>query len=214
LDGPEYALMRRAATAAGLVVAAMLCVAAVATSARADERANSSYTGGLKLVWGSLPLPQFGPGLTTGSNTGYGAVSDAPSGSSYSLTLSAPGDVQQQFLFSPRMPQLLPDSSAAIGTNRRSYLGFSIDVGEQTTGLFGTLGLGGSVPTNRQTSFEDTAGPRALNAPLLLHGGFELGYRADSQSTFTLSLDRALPAEGPERNDTVSGVRLRYGLKF
>ena len=205
--------MRRAVTAAGLVVVAMLCIATAAAPARADERANGSYTGGLKLVWGSLPLPQFGPGLTTGSNPGYGAASN-PQGSSYSLTLAAPGDAPQQFLFSPRMPQLLPDSSAAIGTNRRSYLGFSIDVGEQTTGLFGTLGLGGSVPTNRQTSFEDTSGPRALNAPLLLHGGFELGYRADSQNTFTLSLDRALPAEGPDRSDTVSGVRLRYGLKF
>lgn len=205
--------MRRAATAAGLVVVAMLCVAAVAAPARADERANSSYTGGLKLVWGSLPLPQFGPGLTTGSNAGYGGISNAQSGSSYSLTLAAPGDTQQQFLFSPRLPQLLPDSGVA-SANRRSYLGFSIDVGEPTTGLFGTFGLGGSVPTNRQTSFEDTAGPRALNAPLLLHGGFELGYRADSQNTFTLSLDRALPAEGPDRNDTVSGVRLRYGLKF
>jgi len=203
--------MRRAATAAGLVVVAMLCVAAL--PARADDRAAGSYVGGLKLVWGSLPLPQFGPGLAPGSTAGFAAASDAQSSSSYSLTLAAPGEGQQQFLFSPRMPQLLPDNTA-VSSNRRSYLGFSIDVGEPTTGLFGTFGLGGSVPSNRQTSFEDTTGPRALNAPLLLHGGFELGYRADSQNTFTLSLDRALPAEGSDRSDTLSGVRLRYGLKF
>jgi len=202
--------MRRATAVAGLVLVAALCAAGV--PARAENRPADSYVGGLKLVWGSVPLPQFGTGLATG--TGFASMSDVQSTPAYSVTLTAPGEGSQQFLFSPRMPQLLPDSTSAAGPNRRAYLGFSIDVGEPATGLFGTVGLGGSVPTNRQTSFEDTAGPRALNAPLLLHGGFELGYRADAQNTFTLSIDRSLPAEGADHADTLSGVRLRYGLKF
>jgi hypothetical protein len=203
--------MRRAAGTVGLILIAAVCATTV--PARAEDRsAGSPYVGGLKLVWGSLPMPQFGPGLTSGS--GFAATTDARSAPGYSVTLAAPGEGPQQFMFSPRMPQLLPDNAAAVGANHRAYLGFSIDVGEPETGLFGTFGLGGSVPANRQTSFEDTTGPRALNAPLLLHGGFELGYRADAQNTFTLSIDRALPAEGPDRNDTLSGVRLRYGLKF
>lgn len=202
--------MRRAAVAVGLVLAVALCAAAA--PARAEDRSAGSYVGGLKLVWGSVPLPQFGTGLAHGS--GFAGPPDAPSAAGYSVTLSTQDEGPQQFLFSPRMPQLLPDSTSAVGPNRRAYLGFSIDVGAPTIGLFGTFGLGGSVPANRQTSFEDMAGPRALNAPLLLHGGFELGYRADAQNTFTLSIDRALPAEGPDRTDTLSGVRLRYGLKF
>lgn len=202
--------MRRAATALGLVLVAAFLAAAA--PARAEDRAAGSYVGGLKLVWGSVPLPQFGPGLAHG--TGFADTPGAQFAPAYSLTLSTQDDEPQQFLFSPRMPQLLPDSGSAVGSDRRAYLGFSIDVGQPAIGLFGTFGLGGSVPANRQTSFEDIAGPRALNAPLLLHGGFELGYRADAQNTFTLSIDRALPAEGPDRTDTLSGVRLRYGLKF
>ncbi|HUN44897.1 MAG TPA: hypothetical protein VMU85_00195 [Stellaceae bacterium] len=200
--------MRRAGLTAGLVLAAVLGIAAA--PARAEDQASNSYVGGLKLVWGSVPVPQFSPGTSAGA--GFGAGLQSPP-AAYSLTLATPGDGPQQFSFSPRVPQLMPDSTAAAG-NRRTYLGVSIDVGEPSTGLFGTVGLGGSVPTNRQASFEDTAGPRALNAPLLLHGGFELGYRVDTQNTFTLSIDRALPAEGPDRNDSMGGVRLRYGLKF
>lgn len=202
-------MIRSASPSAILALVALLGLAA-APMAHAQDRP-STYVGGLKLVWGSVPLPQFSPGL--GSNLDYGSAPEQSLAPAYSLTLSTPDDGPEQFSFSPRVPQLTPDSTTPASGGRRTYLGFSIDLGEPKTGLFGTLGLGGSVPTNRQPSFDDGAGPRALNAPLLLHGGFELGYRADAQNTFTLSIDRAMPAEG-DHADALGGVRLRYGLKF
>jgi len=129
----------------------------------------------------------------------------------FALTLSLPENPGQQFLFSPRIPQLAPLGVAA-GSGQRTYLGFSIDVGD-TSGLYGAVELGGSFLTRRMASFEDS-GPRSLSAPLMLHGGFELGYRPDAQNSFALSVDQTKATEGSDRTSLFGTVRLRYGLKF
>jgi hypothetical protein len=87
-----------------------------------------------------------------------------------------------------------------------------VDIG-QATGFYGSLGLGGSVLAARTPSFED-AGPRYYNAPLMLHGGVEFGYRLDNANSFSLSVEEAHPTDGSDRGGPIGTYRLRYGLKF
>ena len=190
-----------------LAALATLLVAGPAP-ARADGLAPTGYVGGLKLVWGSMPLPDFRMGFQQSSTPAGGLALDQPG---FAMMLSLSDTPGQQFLFTPRTPQLSP-LGLASGTSQRSYLGVSVDIGEPT-GLYGAVGLGGSVLIRRAPSFEDS-GPRALNAPLLLHGGFELGYRLDSQNSFALSVEEARPTDGSDRGGAVGSYRLRYGLKF
>src|SRR5262249_19255598 len=129
----------------------------------------------------------------------------------YAVMLSLSNNPTQQFLFTPRTPQLSPLGLTG-GTNQRSYLGLSVDIGEPT-GFYGSVGLGGSVLARRTPGFED-AGPRAYNAPLMLHGGFEVGYRLDSKNSFALSVEESRPTDGSERGGPIGTYRLRYGLKF
>jgi hypothetical protein len=189
-------------------IALLASVALAALPARAESPAPNSYVGGLKLVWGSVALPDFHGGFERPS-----ALADAPAldqpGSA--LALSLPENPGQQFLFSPRIPQIAPLGTAA-GSGQRTYLGFSVDVGD-TSGLYGAIEVGGSFLTRRMPSFEDS-GSRAMNAPLMLHGGVELGYRPDAQNSFALSVDQAKATEGSDRTSLLGTVRLRYGLKF
>jgi hypothetical protein len=174
-------------------------------AAWADGATSQSFSGGLKLIWGALPVPDFsgtrptgGPGLT-----------DPPPG--FSMMLTMPNAQGQQFMFSPRLPQVMPDSTTpSVGD--RAYLGFSFDMGQQT-GLYGTLGVGGSITASHGLTFDDLGRTHAT-APLLLHGGLEFGYSFDPQNRVSLSLDQAKGADGFDRGDSVSSVRLRYGLKF
>jgi hypothetical protein len=184
----------------------MLALIAGALPARADGAAG--YGGGLKLVWGSVPLPDFRTGFQQPVPSS-GRVSLEEPG--YAMMLSLSDNPSQQFIFTPRTPQITPLGFGS-GPSQRSYLGVSVDVGEPT-GFYGSLGLGGSVLAQHAASFEDT-GPRAFNAPLMLHGGVELGYRFDSQNSFALSLEEARPTDGSERGGPIGSYRLRYGLKF
>jgi hypothetical protein len=188
--------------------AALAILIAGALPARADGPAPKNYVGGLKLVWGSVPLPDFRMGFQEASALG-GRLPLYEPGSAMMLSLSDnPG---QQFSFTPRTPQLTP--LALTGSaSQRSYLGLSVDVGEPT-GFYGAVGIGGSVLERRAPSFED-AGPRAFNAPLMLHGGFELGYRFNSRNSFALSVEEAHPTDGSDRGGPIGSYRLRYGLKF
>jgi len=179
-----------------------------APSAFAEDPTPGTYVGGLKLVWGSVALPDFRGGFERPSTLADAPALDQPG---FALTLSLPENPGQQFLFSPRIPQLAPLGVAA-GSGQRTYLGFSIDVGD-TSGLYGAVELGGSFLTRRMASFEDS-GPRSLSAPLMLHGGFELGYRPDAQNSFALSVDQTKATEGSDRTSLFGTVRLRYGLKF
>ena len=198
--------MRSWAKTLGLAALALLIAGVV--PARADGSAPSSYVGGLKLVWGSVPLPDFRVGFQDPSAPAGGLSLDEP-GSAVMLSLSdKPG---QQFSFTPRTPQLAPLALTA-GANQRSYLGVSVDISEPT-GFYGSVGVGGSVLARRTPSFED-GGPRAYNAPLMLHGGVELGYRLDSQNSFALSVEESHPTDGSERGGPIGTYRLRYGLKF
>jgi len=190
-----------------LGLAALAILLAGTLPARADGQASSSYDGGLKLVWGSVPLPDLHMGFQQPATLGGGSV-DEPG---YAMMLSFSDSPSQRFMFSPRTPQLSPLGLTGGGM-QRSYLGLSVDIG-QPTGFYGSLGLGGSVLAQRTPAFED-AGPRAYNAPLMLHGGVELGYRPDSASSFSLSVQEARPTDGSERGGPIGSYRLRYGLKF
>jgi hypothetical protein len=191
-----------------LGLAALAVLIAGALPARADGPAPNGYVGGLKLVWGSVPLPDFRTGFQQPSLSGGSPSLDEPG---YAMMLSLSDKPSQQFTFTPRTPQLTPlGLSGAL--SQRSYLGISVDIGEPT-GFYGSVGLGGSVLTQRTPSFED-AGPRALNAPLMLHGGVELGYRLDSHNSFALSVEEARPTDGSERGGPIGSYRLRYGLRF
>jgi hypothetical protein len=198
--------MRLRARIVGLAVLAVLAAGTV--SARAESLAPSGYVGGLKLVWGSVPLPDFRTGFQQPTVSGAGLSLDEPG---YTMMLSLSDNPSQHYMFTPRTPQLSP-LGLASGNAQRSYLGLSVDVG-QGTGFYGSLGLGGSLLLSRTPSFED-AGPRAYNAPLMLHGGVELGYRLDNANSFSLSLEEAHPTDGSERGGPIGTYRLRYGLKF
>ncbi len=191
-----------------LGLAALVVLLAGALPARADGPAPAGYVGGLKLVWGSVPLPDFRMGFQQPSPSGGGLSLDEPS---YAMMLSLSDNPAQQFTFTPLTPQLTPLGVAGT-LNQRSYLGVSVDIGEPT-GFYGSVGLGGSVLAQRTPNFEDT-GPRAFNAPLMLHGGFELGYRLDSKNSFALSVEEAHPTDGSDRGGAIGSYRLRYGLKF
>jgi len=204
----EPALMRLWANILGLTALAVLI--AGAGPARADGLAPTNYVGGLKLVWGSVPLPDFRTGFQEPSTPAGGLPLDEPG---YAMMLSLSDHPGQQFMFTPRTPQLSP-LGLASSASQRSYLGISVDIGDpKPTGFYGAVGLGGSVLTQRTPSFED-AGPRAYNAPLMLHGGFEFGYRLDSQNSFALSVEESHPTDGSERGGPIGTYRLRYGLKF
>ncbi len=198
--------MRLWAKTIGLAALAVLTTSLI--SARADGPAPSSYVGGLKLVWGSIPLPDFRTGFQQPATAGSGLTLDEPG---YTMMLSLSDKPGQQFMFTPRTPQLSPLGLTSGGT-QRSYLGLSVDIGAPT-GFYGSLGLGGSVLMQRTPAFED-AGPRAYNAPLMLHGGVEFGYRLDSANSFSLSVEEAHPTDGSERGGPIGTYRLRYGLKF
>lgn len=189
-------------------IALLASLAMAAPSAFAEDPAPGTYVGGLKLVWGSVALPDFRGGYERLSTLADAPALDQPG---FALTLSLPENPGQQFLFSPRIPQLAPLGMGA-GSGQRTYLGFSIDVGD-TSGLYGAVELGGSFLTRRMASFEDS-GPRAMTAPLMLHGGFELGYRPDAQNSFALSVDQTKATEGSDRTSLFGTVRLRYELKF
>jgi hypothetical protein len=191
-----------------LGLAALAVLLAGALSARADNPAPAGYVGGLKLVWGSVPLPDFRTGFQQPSPSA-GNLSLAEPG--YAMMLSFSDKPGQQFTFTPGTPQLTPLGLGG-GLSQRSYLGVSVDLGEPT-GFYGSVGLGGSVLPQRPTSFEDT-GPRAFNAPLMLHGGVELGYRFDNRNSFALSLEEAHPTDGSDRGGPIGSYRLRYGLRF
>lgn len=176
------------------------------TPALADDDAKSTYSGGLKLVWGSLPFSEFRTGIG-------GAGSIAPRAyptPGFAMTFSLPDDPGERFLFSPRVLHLGPDSAASTGS--RAYLGLGMSIGS-TSGLYGAFGLGGSVLINPLPSFEDSS-RRIGNAPLLLHGGFEFGYHLSDRQSLSINLDRAAPPDTLDRNDAVGRMRLRYGLKF
>ena len=199
--------MRLWAKTVGFTVLAMLIAGMV--SARAEGPAPSGYVGGLKLVWGSVPLPDFRTGFQQPAGAGAGLSFEEPG---YAMMLSFSDKPGQQFMFTPRTPQLSPLGLTSGGT-QRSYLGLSVDFGAPTGGFYGSVGLGGSVLAQRTPAFED-GGPRAYNAPLMLHGGVELGYRLDGASSFSLSLEEAHPTDGSERGGPIGTYRLRYGLKF
>ncbi|MGH7126266.1 MAG: hypothetical protein ACREFI_17960 [Stellaceae bacterium] len=191
-----------------LGLAALALFAAAIAPAHAEGPAPNGYVGGLKLVWGSVPLPDFRMGFQQPTTSGGGLSLDDPG---YAMMLSLSDNPTQHFVFTPRTPQLSPLGLAGGGA-QRSYLGLSVDIGEPT-GFYGSLGLGGSLLLSRTPSFED-AGPRAYNAPLMLHGGVELGYRLDSANSFSLSLEEAHPTDGSDRGGPIGTYRLRYGLKF
>ncbi len=198
--------MRAWAKTLGLASLALLAASIV--SARAEGPQPSGYVGGLKLVWGSVPLPDFRLGFQQSATGGGGLSLDQPG---FAMMLSLSDKPGQQFMFTPRTPQLSPLGVSGVGA-QRSYLGLSVDIGEPT-GFYGSLGLGGSVLMQRGPAFED-GGPRAYNAPLMLHGGVELGYRLDSANSFSLSVEEAHPTDGSERGGPIGTYRLRYGLKF
>ena len=195
--------LRRMAIAAALAAAMSL---AFAPASRADS-GNSGSFGGLKLVWGSVPMPDYGSRFGLPTSIADGVAVDTP-GSSVALTL--PDNQGETFLFSPRLPQVMPEAHGGAGS--RPYLGFSFDIGE-STGLYGSLAVGGSVAPQHVPGMDD-GGPRSLSAPLMLHGGVEFGYRLDSQNTFSLSIDRATPPDPLDRSSAIGNFRLQYGLKF
>jgi len=199
--------MRSWARVLGLAALAVLIASRL--PAHAEGSTPNRYVGGLKLVWGSVPLPDFRMGFQQPAATSSGGTSvDEPG---YAMMLSLSDDPGQHFVFTPRTPQLSPLGLGPSGT-QRSYLGLSVDIG-QPTGFYGSVGLGGSVLMARPPAFED-AGPRSYNAPLMLHGGVELGYRLDSANSFSLSVEEAHPTDGSDRGGPIGTYRLRYGLKF
>src|SRR5262249_45867415 len=137
----EPSLMRLWGRILSLIALAVLTVGAV--SARADSSTTRSYVGGLKLVWGSVPLPDFRMGFQEPAAAG-GLSLNQPG---YAMMLSLSDKPGQQFMFTPRTPQLSPLGFTSSGT-QRSYLGLSVDIG-QPTGFYGSLGLGGSVLMQR-----------------------------------------------------------------
>jgi len=194
---------RRASMAIALAAAALLGLAPVARA----ENATSGYVGGFKLVWGSVAGSDFGSRFGLPASFADGpALEEA----GYAMALTLPESAGQEFLFSPRVFPLMPDLHSGLG--QRTYLGFSFDIGEPT-GIYGSLAIGGSVASTHVPSLDD-GGPRSLNAPLLLHGGLELGYRLDTQNTFALSIDRAASGDPLDHASAVGSFRLRYGLKF
>lgn len=197
-------MSRRLASIAIVLAAAALL--GFAPAARADNGA-PGYVGGFKLVWGSVAVADYGSRFGLPASFADGPALEE---SSYAMALTLPDSAGQQFLFSPRVPQLIPELHGSLG--QRTYLGFSFDIG-QPTGIYGSVAVGGSVAASHVPSLED-GGPRSTNAPLLLHGGLELGYRLDTQNTFALSIDRAASGDPLDHASAVGNFRLRYGLRF
>jgi len=193
-------------TAARKWIAATLVVALSLMLAPACY-ADAGYSGGLRLVWGSVPLPDYGSRFGLPANFADGVAVSAPG---YAMALTVPDSAGQTFLFSPRVPQVMPE--AHDGASARPYLGFSFDIGEPT-GLYGSFAVGGSIAPHHVIGMDD-GGPQTLNTPLMLHGGFELGYRLDAQNTFSLSIDRATAVDPLDRSSAIGNFRLHYGLKF
>lgn len=189
----------------GMLLAAVLGLSI--SPALADDDAKSTYSGGLKLVWGSLPFSEFRGGMGSAGSVAAPRAYPAPG---FAMTFSLPDDPGERFLFSPRVLQLGPDLAAPTGS--RAYLGLGVSIGS-TSGLYGAFGLGGSVLTNPVPSFEDSS-HRVGNAPLLLHGGFEFGYHLTDRQSLSINLDRAAPPDTLDRGDAIGSMRLRYGLKF
>jgi len=95
--------LRRTAIAAALAAALLL---ALVPGSRAQS-GSPGYFGGLKLVWGSVPVPDYGSRFGLPANLAEGVAADTP-GSSMALTL--PDSEGEPFLFSPRLPQIVPEA--------------------------------------------------------------------------------------------------------
>lgn len=171
------------------------------TPATAAEISSSvPFAGGLKLI--------SGPHVQEDLDGGTGSTG---SPSSLTMKFSLPDDPGTQFMFSPRLAAIAPDISIP-NEGTRGYLGFSLGV-DSSTGLYGSLDLGSSVLTDRTPGLADpTRGIGA--APLLLHGGLELGYRLTGHQNLSVTVDRAASPDGADHNSAVGAFRLHYGLNF
>src|SRR5260370_17576230 len=93
-----------------LGLAALAVLLAGALPARADGPAPTGYVGGLKLVWGSVPLPDFRTGFQQPSPSA-GSLSLAEPG--YAMMLSFSAKPGHHFTFTPATPHLTPLLPAA-----------------------------------------------------------------------------------------------------
>lgn len=127
------------------------------------------------------------------------------------ITLTAPNNSAFHFLFSPR-PQFGLSADNAAGVNR-SYAGLSWNL-FNNSGLYGNFGVGGTYDASTGTPNDPLRRP--LMAPLMLHGGLELGYQFGEQHSLSLRLDEGVAPSFRLNGETSSSdnFRLRYGLKF
>jgi hypothetical protein len=126
------------------------------------------------------------------------------------ITLTSPNNSAFHFLFSPR-PQFGFTADSAAGINR-GYAGLSWNLFNDTSGLYGNLGLGGTYDAS--TGIPGDLLRRPLSSPLMLHGGLELGYQFGQQHSLSLRLDEGIAPVFRLNGETSDNFRLRYGLKF
>ena len=191
------------------VVATLLLGAGSLPAAAADQAEPLTLSGGASL-----------PDAATAPSFHFDFLLDDPvraylkpgdSISNLEITLTSPNSSAFHFLFSPR-PQFGFTGDSTAGINR-SYAGLSWNL-FNTSGLYGNLGLGGTYDTSTGTPNDPLRRP--LTAPLMLHGGLELGYQFSDQHSLSLRLDEGvspiLRLNG--ENSSSDYFRLRYGLKF
>lgn len=130
--------------------------------------------------------------------------------SNLEISLTSPNNSVFHFLFSPR-PQFGFANDGVAGVNR-TYAGLSWNL-FNSSGLYGNLGLGGTYDTTGSAPNDPLRRP--LGAPIMLHGGLELGYHFGEQHSLSLRLDEGVaPPFRLNSGETSDNFRLRYGLKF
>jgi hypothetical protein len=194
----------------GALGAALLLVAGGLPALAAEQTQPLALSGGASLPE-AAPAPSFRFDFLLDDpvrpilRPGVGAADNLE------ITLTSPNNSAFHFLFSPR-PQFGVTADNAAGINR-SYAGLSWNL-FNNSGLYGNLGLGGTYDAS--TGTPNAPLRRPPGAPLMLHGGLELGYQFGEQHSLSLRLDEGVAPTFRLNGETSSSdnFRLRYGLKF
>jgi len=137
-------------------------------------------------------------------------MTDTPLGTTRDLeiSLTSPNNSVFRFMFSPR-PQFGIGYDPISGTNR-AYAGMTWDL-FSTQSWFGHFGVASSF----DPGFGGPFGRRFDEAPLMLHGALEFGFRFNNSNALLFAIDQGV---APYARGTGAGpidyFTLRYGTKF
>jgi hypothetical protein len=197
-----------------IVAAAVASCLALAPGSRAQTNPDPNHNVSLTLDGSSgsvVTTPAASPSFHMNFLLDDGRrLSDTPLGSTRDLeiSLTSPDTPAFRFIFSPRA-QFGVGYDPLSGTNR-AYAGVTWDL-FSTSNLFGHFGLASSF----DPGLGNGIARRFDQAPLMLHGAVELGYRLDPQNSVLFAIDQGYaPGARAGTPETVDNFVLRYGTKF